>query len=34
MATENLSTNDARNTKQLDGDIAKMLKPFPPKPGK
>jgi hypothetical protein len=34
LATENLSTNDQKNTKQLDGDIAKMFKSFPPKPGK
>jgi hypothetical protein len=34
LATENLSSNDARNTKQLDEDIAKMFKTFPPKPGK
>jgi hypothetical protein len=34
LATENLSSNDNRNTKQLDEDIAKMFKNFPPKPGK
>jgi Domain of unknown function (DUF4136) len=34
IATENLSSNDAKNTKQLDQDIAKMFKTFPPKPGK
>ena len=34
IATENLSSNDAKNTKQLDEDIAKMFKSFPPKPGK
>jgi hypothetical protein len=34
LATENLSSNDQKNTKQLDQDIAKMFKPFPPKPGK
>jgi hypothetical protein len=34
LATENLSSNGARNTKQLDQDIAKMFKTFPPKPGK
>ncbi len=34
LATENLSSNDAKNTKQLDGDIAKMFKGFPPKAGK
>jgi hypothetical protein len=34
LATENLSSNDNKNTKQLDGDIAKMFKNFPPKPGK
>jgi nicotinic acid phosphoribosyltransferase len=34
LATENLSSNDVRNTKQLDQDIAKMFKSFPPKPGK
>ena len=34
LATENLSTNDQRNTKQLDEDIAKMFKSFPPKAGK
>jgi hypothetical protein len=32
LATENLSTNAGRNTKSLDGDIAKMFKTFPPKP--
>src|SRR5580698_1271257 len=34
MATENLSTNDDRNTKMVDGDIHNMFKNFPPKPGK
>jgi len=34
LATENLSSNDDKNTKQLDGDIAKMFKGFPPKAGK
>lgn len=34
IASENLSTNDSKNTKQLDGDIAKMFKGFPPKAGK
>ncbi len=33
LATEDLSTNANRNTKQMDGDIAKMFKDFPPKPG-
>jgi len=32
LATEDLSTNANKNTKQLDGDIAKMFKDFPPKP--
>ena len=30
LATENLSTNDAKNTKALDGDINNMFKKFPP----
>lgn len=34
LATENLSSNDDKNAKQLDGDIVKMFKSFPPKPGK
>jgi hypothetical protein len=34
LASANLSSNDARNTKQLDEEIAKMFKAFPPKPGK
>jgi hypothetical protein len=34
MSTENLSSNDNRNTHQLDEDITKMFKTFPPKPGK
>ena len=33
LSTEDLSTNAGRNTKQLDGDISKMFKEFPPKPG-
>lgn len=34
LATQNLSTNAARNTKSLDNDIANMFKGFPPKPSK
>jgi hypothetical protein len=34
LATENLSSNDARNTKTVDGDINNMFKNFPPKAGK
>ena len=34
MATENLSSNDNRNTSMVDGDINNMFKNFPPKPGK
>lgn len=34
LATEDLSSNDTKNTKQVDGDIAKMFKGFPPKAGK
>jgi hypothetical protein len=34
LATEDLSSNAGKNTKSLDGDIAKMFKGFPPKPGK
>jgi len=34
LATEDLSTNAAKNTKSLDGDIAKMFHSFPPKPSK
>jgi Domain of unknown function (DUF4136) len=34
LATSDLSTNAAKNTKSLDSDIAKMFKGFPPKPGK
>ena len=34
LATEDLSTNAAKNTKSLDSDIAKMFKGFPPKPSK
>ena len=30
LATGNLSSNDVRNTKPLDQDIAKMFKTFPP----
>jgi Domain of unknown function (DUF4136) len=33
-ATENLSTNDNRNTNMVDGDIKNMFKNFPPKPAK
>lgn len=31
LATEDLSTNAAKNTKSLDSDISKMFKSFPPK---
>jgi Domain of unknown function (DUF4136) len=34
LATEDLSSNAQKNTKALDGDVAKMFKGFPPKPGK
>jgi Domain of unknown function (DUF4136) len=34
LATADLSTNAAKNTKSLDNDIGKMFKGFPPKPGK
>jgi Domain of unknown function (DUF4136) len=34
MATENLSSNDNRNTSMVDGDINNMFKSFPPKPAK
>jgi hypothetical protein len=34
LATEDLSSNAQKNTKSLDGDVAKMFKGFPPKPGK
>jgi hypothetical protein len=34
LATEDLSSNAAKNTKSLDNDIARMFKGFPPKPGK
>ena len=34
LATSDLSTNAAKNTKSLDTDIAKMFKGFPPKTGK
>ena len=34
LATENLSSNDNKNTKMVDGDINNMFKNFPPKPGK
>jgi hypothetical protein len=34
LATEDLSSNAAKNTKSLDGDIAKMFKGFPPKASK
>jgi hypothetical protein len=33
LATEDLSTKADKNTKQLDGDINKMFKGFPPKAG-
>lgn len=33
LATEDLSSNANKNTKQLDGDIHKMFKDFPPKAG-
>ena len=34
LATENLSSNDDKNTKMVDGDINNMFKNFPPKVGK
>ena len=34
LATENLSTNEDKNTKELDGDVKNMFKNFPPKAGK
>jgi len=34
LATENLSTNEDKNTKALDNDIKSMFKNFPPKPAK
>jgi hypothetical protein len=34
LATENLSSNDDRNTRMVDGDINNMFKNFPPKPAK
>ena len=34
LATENLSSNDAKNTKMVDSDINNMFKNFPPKAGK
>jgi hypothetical protein len=34
LATENLSSNDEKNTKMVDGDINNMFKNFPPKAGK
>jgi hypothetical protein len=34
LATENLSTNEDKNTKSLDNDIKSMFKNFPPKPAK
>jgi hypothetical protein len=34
LATEDLSSNDDKNTKMVDGDIHNMFKNFPPKPGK
>ena len=34
LATENLSSNAAKNTKMVDGDINSMFKNFPPKAGK
>lgn len=34
LATENLSTNDDKNTKMLDNDINNMFKNFPPKAAK
>jgi hypothetical protein len=34
LATEDLSSNSAKNTKAVDGDIKDMFKSFPPKGGK
>jgi Domain of unknown function (DUF4136) len=34
LATENLSSNDDKNTKMVDSDINNMFKNFPPKAGK
>ena len=34
LATENLSSNEDRNTRMVDGDINNMFKNFPPKAGK
>lgn len=34
LATEDLSSNEEKNTKKVDGDINDMFKNFPPKPGK
>jgi hypothetical protein len=34
LATEDLSSNEAKNTKMLDGDINNMFKNFPPEAGK
>jgi Domain of unknown function (DUF4136) len=34
LATENLSSNDSRNTKMVDNDINNMFKNFPPKAAK
>jgi hypothetical protein len=34
LATENLSSNDQRNTRTVDSDINNMFKNFPPKAGK
>jgi hypothetical protein len=34
LATENLSSNEDKNTKMVDGDIKSMFKNFPPKPSK
>jgi phosphomevalonate kinase len=33
LAAQDLSTNANKNTKDLDIDISKMFKSFPPKPG-
>jgi hypothetical protein len=34
LSTENLSSNEDKNTKMLDGDINNMFKNFPPEAGK
>jgi hypothetical protein len=34
LATDNLSSNDEKNTRMVDGDINNMFKNFPPKSGK